>query len=264
MVNVITLLTDFGTCDSYVAQLKGVLLRRAADPLQIVDICHEVPPQDIGAAARLLREAAMEFPAGTVHVAVVDPGVGTSRRIVAAEIEQQRFVLPDNGLLSLVLDDFPVGRVRVVENEALWLETVSPTFHGRDIMAPVALFLAEGGDVLEVGAPAGELQRLSHSSGKLVADKWSLEVIAIDRFGNAITNGSAELRQWLGESRALVVELQGVSYEVDLVRTYGEAEPGRLVSLFGSRGQFELALVNGSAADHLSLDLQEEIKIRRE
>jgi S-adenosylmethionine hydrolase len=265
MVNIITLLTDFGLRDSYVGQLKGVLLSRATQPLQIVDISHEVPPQDIRAGGRLLREASVMYPPGTVHVAVVDPGVGTDRRIVAVELAGQRYVLPDNGLMSLLLDDFAVTAAHVVENTKLWRAEPSPTFHGRDIMAPVAVFLAEGGELTQVGSQAVGLQRLKATVAvRLEGGGWLLEVAGIDHFGNVLTAlGGEQWADW-GAVDWLSVELPGRALRLKVVRSYGAAAEGELVALIGSQGRLELAQVNGSAACTLGIGPGDQVKIRRE
>ncbi len=252
----ITLLTDFGTRDSYVAQMKGVILSLAPG-CPIVDISHEIPPQDIVAGARVLADAAMMFSPGTVHVAVVDPGVGTGRSVVAVELEGQRFVAPDNGLLSPLLDQYQVQRAVVVENRRLWRRQVSSTFHGRDIMAPVAAHLAVGGPLEEVGGPAAELTRFLAKPPQIDPAGATAEAIAIDHFGNVITNLPGDwLRQLRRESAGESVRLSVVAgshrSEVIPVGTYAEASDGTLVALVGSHGRVELSVVKGSAARFLS------------
>lgn len=277
MAAVITLLTDFGLQDSYVAQMKGVIL--SLSPLsRLIDVSHHVPPQDIATAARMLREIVPAFPDGTIHVAVVDPGVGTSRRVVAAEIAAQFFVLPDNGLLSQVLQDYECHECVVVENQQFWRPAISATFHGRDIMAPVAAHVANGVCLAELGRPAGDLQRLAdkHPSGGSLSPKQP-RIVAIDHFGNVQLEGS--FSPPAGSSLRLTGPLQAGNSDpklqtqalrrlpceglrVPVVSTYGAAEPGELVLLRGSSGLWELAIVNGSAAktygltvgDVLSLD----------
>lgn len=265
MVNIITLITDFGLRDSYVGQLKGVLLSRAKQPLQIVDVSHEVPPQDIRTGGRLLREASVMFPPGTVHMAVVDPGVGTARRIVAVEVAGQRYVLPDNGLLSFLLDDFEVTAAHVVEDAKLWGAEPSATFHGRDIMAPVAMFLAEGGELAQVGRAAHELQRVSSTPAVPLGDGgWLLEVVGVDHFGNILTAAGGELWPHLAQNDWLNVELPGGAMRLKFVRSYGAAAEGELVALMGSQGRLEFAQVNGSAARTLAIGLGNKVKIRRD
>ncbi len=264
MVNVITLLTDFGLCDSYVAQVKGVLLSRATLPLHIIDISHQVPPQDVRTGARLLREASLEFPVGTVHVAVVDPGVGTDRRIVAVELAGQKYVLPDNGLLHCLMEDHSIVAAHVLENSSLWRDEPSATFHGRDIIAPVAIFLAEGGELSAVGPAARELQRLTSTLARELSDGWMVEVIGVDHFGNVVTNGSTALLASLRDRSYLCVETAEKTWEVKQVGTYGEADSGELVALIGSQGNMELAQVNGSAARSMGLVKGNLVKIHRE
>jgi S-adenosyl-L-methionine hydrolase (adenosine-forming) len=275
----VTLTTDFGTRDSYVAQMKGVLLSLAAQPLQIIDLSHEVPPQDIRRGARLLAEATPLYPRGTIHVAVVDPGVGTERRIVAVELAGQRYVLPDNGLLSALLDRFPLEAAHVVEHQAVariigqsaegehsLIQNAaefgeSSTFQGRDIMAPVAAWLSHGGTLSELGAVAGELQRFTTQTPYVEGNVVCLPVESIDRFGNIITSVR---RDWLTHciaSPSLVMACNGRNLRLDLVKTYGHRKPGELVALFGSQGQLEFAKVNGSAADELDVRVGDTLRI---
>ena len=198
MAKVITLLTDFGTQDSYVAQMKGVLLDLCPEAL-IVDTTHEIRSQDVSQAARMLPHLANTFPAGTIHIAVVDPGVGTKRRVVAAKIFEQIFVLPDNGLLSRVLDAGPTSWCVEVDNPRYWRDKVSSTFHGRDIMAPVAAHLASGVDWQELGTSCSpdSLVRLKEITFALPSDVTQgildLVVVDIDRFGNIILNATTSV-----------------------------------------------------------------------
>ncbi len=264
MSNIITLLTDFGWSDSYVAQIKAVILSRTAAAVQIVDISHQVPPQDIRWGARLLSEAAMLFPPGTVHVAVVDPGVGTHRRIVAAEIEDQFFVVPDNGLLSLILDCYSLKQARSAENPELRLGTVSSTFHGRDIFAPLAAYLATGGNLAEVGPPAGDLQRLDFpqlswlEEGELV-----LRVAGVDHFGNILSDVSPAMLRQLGEADTFLLGVGRDWLVLNRVETYAEAPPGSLVGLVNSQGKFEIALTNGNASSQLHSGKGAILRLRR-
>ncbi len=268
MSNIITLLTDFGTTDSYVAQMKGVLLThlrhhaRAAAAGGIVDISHNIPPQNIREGARVLREVALWYPPGTVHVVVVDPGVGTHRRIVAVEIEQRRFVLPDNGLLTGLLIDFPVERAYCVENTELCLPQISRSFHGRDMMAPVAAFLAIGGELAEVGPAAGALQQITWPQPRREGDAIVAEVLAVDHFGNVLTNVRQQVDPRLSVGATLSVDIAGRRRELHLLESYGHAPPGQLVAIFGSQGYLELAEVNGSAASRLVVSVGAPLEIR--
>ncbi len=249
--SLITLTTDFGTSSPYVAQMKGVMLGMNPDA-NIVDITHDVPPQDIAAAAVVLREVFEAFAPGAIHVVVVDPGVGTARRMIYADVLGRSYLAPDNGLLTL-LEEKGLQRVVELADRQFWRSEVSATFHGRDILAPVAARLSLGLDPLLLGPPARNLvmlkQEIAISPGRVRG-----EIVAIDHFGNLITNihrnGLAlakldptrpDLRIRLGQ-----LELQRVS------RTYGEQPPGTVTALFGSGGFLEIAVVNGHAARQLS------------
>ena len=199
---IITLTTDFGTSDAYVGVMKGVILGINLH-VQIVDITHAVPPQDIHEAAFLIHSAHHYFPKGTIHVIVVDPGVGSDRRAIVCQIDGAFFVCPDNGILTYLLQTIEnaeelSGNVVAIQNQTYCLPEVSNTFHGRDIFAPVAAHLSLGIPLDDIGLPAHNLIRfpmppITISDGKLVG-----EIIKIDSFGNAITNiSAAALRQVL-------------------------------------------------------------------
>lgn len=264
MSNVITLLTDFGTRDSYVAQMKGVMLARASTVLTFVDISHEVPPQGIAYGARVLAEASVRFPPRTVHLAVVDPGVGTSRRIVAAKINDQVFVAPDNGLLGQLADEFPVQEAFELRNSQLWETNVSATFHGRDILAPVAVFLAEGGELRSVGPPVVQLERLPVWESQIFAtnDGGVVARVRIDHFGNILTEGDSTCLGRLAHSTSLLIDLGSRAVEARIVSTYGQMPAGSLVALLGSQGKLEIAVVNGNAASSLNIAEGDELRFR--
>ena len=235
---VITLLTDFGTADGYVAEMKGVLLSRAPDAT-IVDVTHEIPPQDVEAARLTLARVWRRFPARTIHVVVVDPGVGTERAALAVESDEHFFVGPDNGVLSPAL--LAAGA------RAVALETppgASPSFHGRDVFAPAAVSLALGMPIDLLGTAVAE-PRIRRTPEPRHLDGGALagEVISIDRFGNAITN--------LVGLRSGFVETGGTM--LPLRRTYGDVPPGAPVALVGSTGLIEIAVRDGSAARGLNL-----------
>jgi S-adenosyl-L-methionine hydrolase (adenosine-forming) len=184
MTPLLTLLTDFGTRDYYVAAVKGTVLRLAPGT-QLVDISHEVPPGDIAGGAFLLAAAAPAFPAGTVHLAVVDPGVGSQRRILAVETAAARFLAPDNGLLTPVLAG---ARVASVERHDLFLQGAAATFHGRDRFAPVAAYLLGGGAVADLGPEIADPVLLDRPQPHREAGLLAGVVAHIDRFGNLVTD----------------------------------------------------------------------------
>jgi hypothetical protein len=244
---IITLTTDFGLQDGFVGTMKGVILA-ICPQARIVDLSHAVPPQDVLAGALLLGRAAPYFPSETVHLAVVDPGVGTGRRGLAARLGNAFFVGPDNGLLTPLLeaaeaDGLPVEMVELADPKYR-LASVSRTFHGRDIFAPAAAHLASGVPLAEFGPALADPVRLALPRAERTPDGWRAHVIAVDAFGNLATDlPVAEIRA----PARVVVRCAG--HEVrGLVRTYGERPAGSLVALVDSAGRLEVAVVNGSAA----------------
>lgn len=237
---IVTFLTDFGHVDPYVGVMKGALLRVHAKAV-LVDLGHAVPPQDVTAGAFHLAAAVGQFPAGTVHVAVVDPGVGTARRLLAAAAHECCWLGPDNGLLALVLARDPDAEVRVLDPEHLGLRDVARTFHGRDVLAPVAGWLANG--------------RYGFSALGRRVDDWvrcddlfggAPRVVHVDGYGNLITNVPAA-----SLSGRQQVRLGG--RRVPIRGTYGDVAVGDVVAVVGSYGLLEIAVNGGSAAVTLGL-----------
>ena len=247
MTQVITLTTDFGTADSYVGAMKGVLLS-IAPWVQIVDICHHVPPQDILAGAMILEETCAYYPTGTIHVAVVDPGVGSSRPAVAIKTNRYTFVGPDNGLFDLALRrERIVSRVKL-NNSRFQLDHVSATFHGRDIFAPAAAYIAGGHPLASLGESVEKLNRLDLSEPVESKDSLEVHVLRADRFGNMITDLRVEQwRLWNPENLLVNVEIGGNSIG-GIQRTYSDVPTGDPVAYFGSSGRLEVGVNGGSAA----------------
>ena len=238
MSRIITLLTDFGTADGYVAEMKGVLLTRAPGAA-IVDVSHEIAPQDVEGARLALARYWRRFPAGTVHVVVVDPGVGSARAAMAVESDGRFLVGPDNGVLSPAL---LLAGARAVQLTVP--PTAAPTFHGRDVFAPAAAMLATRASLDELGQPLDEpVIRRTPEPRRLADGTIQGEVIAIDRFGNAITN-CMSLRAGA---------LQVGERLLPVRRTYAEAALGEPVAIVGSSGLIEVAVREGSAARALGL-----------
>jgi len=244
----ITLLTDFGLEDSYVAQMKGVIA--GINPQAVVlDITHAIPPQDIEQAARVLADAYSAFPAGTIHVIVVDPGVGSRRRALAAEWSGHRFVCPDNGILSFLPDPLPSTVVQL-DQPRWWRPQLSNTFHGRDLFAPVAAAWSCGRSLHELGSPLTDPivrlnppapTRVSRPDGAIVTGR----IVARDHFGNLITNIPPAL---LPETKHLRIEVDGQVLAERLCACYAEGRPGECLALWNSSGWLEIAIVNGDAA----------------
>ena len=233
----IALLTDFGTRDPYVASMKGVIA--AATNVPVHDLSHEIAPFDVLEAAWFLKTVVPYWPKGTVFVCVIDPGVGTARRIVAAEVDGRVFLAPDNGLLTFVADDG-----RSVDNAALFLPTKSTTFHGRDRFAPVAAAIANGLSLAVLG-PRMELAKLRYAP-PAYGETVQGTIVAVDRFGNAITD--IEASHLTGPFALRVHDLV-----IDRIETtYGNAAPGPFL-IIGSSGHVEISIANASAADRLQL-----------
>ena len=252
-MSIITLLTDFGSGSPYMAAMKGVIFS-VCPAATIVDLCHDIPPQDIRRAALFLEEAADWFPPETIHVAVVDPGVGTSRAIVYARIGRQQFVAPDNGLLSRLAARTPPTKLIRLEDPAYWLPQVSSTFHGRDIMAPVAARLALGLDPDRLGPPLERLSVLDWPEPRPSPTRIDGRVIEIDSFGNLITNITADLLASRPTDRRVCVVCN--IYETwGIYHAYAEQPRGTLVALIGSNNRLELALVGDNAGRRLGIGL---------
>jgi S-adenosylmethionine hydrolase len=260
-VSILTLLTDFGLYDHYVASVKGVILQ-IAPKVTIVDITHQVSPQNVLQAAFVLRQAFECFESGTVHMAVVDPGVGTARAIVAAKYSGQFVLAPDNGLLSLVHRDFVLEELRVVQNVTLFRKTVSATFHGRDIFAPVAGHIAKTGRLADVGPVTDRLSLLDLPEPAVASDgRVRGQILYIDHFGNALTNiRLADLERAARRRSHLAIRVG--DYDVGSLRqAYGEVPAGTPVALVGSAGTLEIAVNLGSAAKQLGLVAGQEVVV---
>jgi S-adenosylmethionine hydrolase len=232
---VLTLLTDFGLDDYYVAAVKGTVLRLAPGT-QLVDISHQVEPGDIAAAAYLLAAAAPAFPAGTVHLAVVDPGVGSRRRILVAESAAGLLVAPDNGLLTPLLDG---ARVRAVERDDLFLEGPGATFHGRDRFGPVAAFLLRGGPPAELGPEIADPVQLPSTPPRRQPGLLSGMVVHIDRFGNLVTDIPAG---WLPAPAPQLLARVGSHTAAQFADHYEQIPRYGVAILIGSLGTLELAM----------------------
>jgi hypothetical protein len=250
-MSIITLLTDFGNADHYVAEIKGVLLSHAS-AVTLVDVTHAIAPGDVRSGAYVLGRTWHRFPPGSIHLAVIDPGVGTSRAALAFAAHGHYFIGPDNGVFTPVLHD--------TEVEAVLLPTpanASPTFHGRDLFAPAAAALANGTPLHTLGEPfAGIPERLAytvpHFEGKTIVG----EVVYIDRFGSLVTNLTTDLVPTYARLEVEDLDLGPVR------RTYGDVTAGGLLAYVGSGGAIEIAVRNGSAARRLGLGVGGRVRVR--
>lgn len=255
----ITLTTDFGLGSPYVAQMKGVILSLCREA-ELIDITHAIGPQNIREGAIVLADATPRFPPGSIHLAIVDPGVGTSRRMIYAETSEQRYLAPDNGLLSFLTRHEPPRRIVLLENSRFWLSNPSHTFHGRDIFAPVAAHLAGGLDPAELGTAGDELISLDWPEPRKTSSRIAGEVLYVDSFGNLITNIDATDIAALGHPASLVIECGGLEIR-GLVRSYGAALTGEFVALLDSQGRLEIAAINNHAARELRLQAGEPVVV---
>ncbi len=250
---IITLITDFGLKDGNVGVMKGVIWGISPD-VKIADLSHTIAPQNIPEAALILYRSGPYFPPGTVHVVVVDPGVGTDRRPIAASIGSQFYVGPDNGILTMWMEhaekeDLPTQFVHLDQAE-FWLPDVSHVFHGRDIFAPAAAHLASGIALDALGTSIHDPLRLELPQPARTASGLVGEVIHIDHFGNISTNIRREHLEGASGLDRLTLRLAGVEIH-GMVQTFGTRQPGELVALFGSTGSLIVSVVNGSAAQRL-------------
>lgn len=258
---VIALLSDFGSRDHYAGAMKGVMLGICPDTT-FVDITHEVPAHDVLEGALQLAAAFRYFPPGTIFLAVVDPGVGSARRGLAAETGDYRFIAPDNGVLTAVFREAPPKRVVELTERRYARPTVSRTFEGRDRFAPAAAWLAKGIQLTALGRPVSDYQRIDIASPEVTDDVLRGLVLRVDRFGNLVTN--MDRRTFEAFARGAGVQILAGGRPVGrLVATYADIGAGEICALFGSTDHLELAANAGSAAGHLSLGRGAVVEVRR-
>jgi S-adenosyl-L-methionine hydrolase (adenosine-forming) len=257
---IITLLTDFGSEDYFVGAMKGVILTRSPTSV-LVDITHAIPPQNVRAAAFTLSRAYSYFPAGSIHLAVVDPGVGSDRRPVLIEAAAHLFIGPDNGLFTPVLEQVTKARVRHLTNTAYFLPHRSSTFHGRDVFAPVAAALAEGVPPEDFGPTIQDPVRFEMARSESRADGSMLgRIIHIDHFGNCVTNLACDRLLSLSTMPPFCLRIREFQIR-KLARSYyeGAAQPGRPFLICGSAGLLEISVWSSSAAQQLNVKVGEPV-----
>lgn len=248
---VIALLTDFGSADHYAGTMKGVMLQICPD-VTLVDITHDIPAHDVMAGALELAATFKYFPIGTIFVAVVDPGVGSARRGLAADMGDYRFVAPDNGVLTQVLRDSPAKKIVELTERRYARPTVSRTFEGRDRFAPAAAWLAKGTQLPALGRPVSEVQKLDIPVAEIAGDTIRGVILRVDRFGNLVTNIDRKTVEKFGQGGGITIDAGGRRIE-RLVATYAELPPDGVGALFGSTDHLELAAPSASAAERLGL-----------
>jgi S-adenosylmethionine hydrolase len=252
-MSIITLTTDLGADSPYVAEMKGAILS-ICPAATIVDATHDVPRGDVRRGALVLRQISLAFPQGTIHVAVVDPGVGTERKILFARLGRQCYVAPDNGLLSAVAEQAsPQSYIELTERQ-FWRPDVSATFHGRDVMAPVAAHLAAGVAPQQLGRPMVDAVTLDWPVATCEAGRIIGEVRSVDRFGNLATNIAADLLPVDVLENNVVLQVHcGGCHIAGLSHTYAENPAGTLIAIVGSDGHLEVAVNGGNAAKSLGI-----------
>ena len=258
---IITLTTDYGTSDHLVGTLKGVILSINPEA-RLVDISHHVTPYDALDGALTIAAAYRYFPPRTIHVVVVDPGVGTQRRPILVSGEQHHFVAPDNGVLSLVYDKEPGAKVRHITADHHFLSPVSNTFHGRDIFAPVAAWLSKTGEPSRFGNEVSDYVRFSLPKPQASQNALKGVVLRIDNFGNLLTNFSVEdLPQEMGPGGKVKI-LVGDKEIQQFAQTYNQGSPGELFAIMGSSGFLEISVNKGNAARVLGAQRGAEVTIK--
>lgn len=266
MIGIITLTTDFGLTDEYVGVMKGVILT-LAPAAQVIDLSHGIEPQNIAQAAYLINSGCRYFPDNTIHMVVVDPGVGSNRRLILVQARRQLFLAPDNGVLSLLLNREDFNAAHLVANEELFSKPMSKTFHGRDILAPVAAHIANGIALDKVG-PQLKYEELQHLDlgATITPDGKSVQglVIQVDRFGNLITNIDRRTTRQLTDNNtgAKLTVLIGERVINTLADCYDDAPRGGLLSLFGSRDYLEIAVNHGQADKYLGVAVGDVVQLR--
>ncbi len=248
---VVAFLSDFGTRDHYAGTLKAVVLSLCPEAT-LVDIGHEIPPHDVLAGALELAACYRYFPIGTIFLVVVDPGVGSSRRGIAADCGDYKFVAPDNGVLSVALRETPPRRVIELTERKYALPTVSRTFEGRDRFAPAAGWLARGTALVSMGRSIANYRVIEVPRPEATADGVNGEIVRVDRFGNLITNIDRRTLEQFAAGRTIAVTI-GARDVARIVTSYADSPPGELCALFGSTDHLEIAVNAGDAARTLGL-----------
>jgi S-adenosyl-L-methionine hydrolase (adenosine-forming) len=257
---IISITTDFGQLNGFVGVMKGVIWG-IAPQAQIADITHDIPPQNVRLGAYALWRAVPFFPPGSIHIAVVDPGVGTHRRPIGAQLGSQRFILPDNGLITPMLEDAEKAGQLIeivhLNNPAYWLPDVSHTFHGRDIFAPTGAHLAAGVPLQDLGDPVTDPVRLEFSRPVKTAQGWTAHITIIDVFGNLTMDLPAKA----------IKDAEGITFSIrdhvidGLVTSYGHRETGELIALVDSENYIEISVVNGNAARQLGAQIGDPVEV---
>ncbi len=258
---IITFTTDFGNRDPYVGMMKGIVLTVNPEAL-LIDITNEIPAHDIIYASFMLSNVYGYFPPGTIHIAIVDPGVGAGRKNIAALTENYLFIGPDNGIFSVVFTKEKVLEIREITNSPFVTERVSSTFHGRDVLAPCAGHLSAGKEFSDVGPIVENIKYLKYPKLKINKNMMIGEVVSIDSFGNMITNISEQgFRSFVGKRE---FEIYFASERFNKIeKTYGNVPVGKLIAIFGSSGYLEISMNGGNASSYFMTTVGSTITIGR-
>lgn len=260
--HLITLTTDFGLLDPYVAEMKGVILK-INPQAKIVDISHNIEKFNISMGAYVLAAAAPYFPEGTIHVAVVDPGVGTKRKPILIEAKNGFFIGPDNGVLALAAVKQGIRHVYEIENPKFMLPKVSSTFHGRDIFAPAAAFLSKGVSASEFGREIRKIVTPRFAKISKRGDMLIGEVIHVDGFGNIVTNFTEKELALIGAKDMVKVKLKGSMVSLKLCKAYADVEPQKPLAIIGSHDFMEVSINQGNAAETFKVKLGDRVTLYR-
>jgi S-adenosylmethionine hydrolase len=260
----VALITDFGWGDPYVAQLKGAILSTNAR-VELIDITHDLPKFGIQQASYFTDRAARYFPAGTIFVVVVDPGVGTDRKTVVLKTKAGKYYVgPDNGIFTQVIKREEVEEAHELTNPAYHLRPdAAVTFHGRDVFGPAAAHLAAGTDLKEFGPKLASLTMLNENPATVVGNNLTGEVVYVDHYGNIVTNFRADHLAGAAYGTLLKATLNGRSLSLPYLKTYGDAPDIRPFALIGSDGELEIAVAKGSAAEQLKAAPGQKITLRK-
>ena len=258
--SMITLTTDFGLRDEYVGLMKGVI--KSINPMvPVVDLTHHIPPQNVRWAAHLIYYSFRYFPAGSIHVIVVDPGVGSSRQIKLMKAAGHYFLFPDNGVITKIINSHKPEEIWEINNARYFLEDISSTFHGRDIFAPVAAHLSVGVEPVDMGIRTSELYDMDIPEPEVEEDKISGHVIHVDQFGNLITNIEERLlRKLHTRYRDMIIKIGGQRIH-GLSKAYTMVRAGDLLATLGSKGLLEVSVNHGDASSYLGLDEGDQVEV---
>jgi S-adenosyl-L-methionine hydrolase (adenosine-forming) len=261
---VVTLITDFGSKDGYVGVMKGVITK-INPSVKIIDISNNIESQDVFQAAYVLYSSYAYFPKGTIHVVVVDPGVGSKRKVLCLKTKDYLFLAPDNGVLSFIVAQEEYPSIREITNKELFLPEISDTFHGRDIFAPTAAHLSKGFNYKDLGKRVSKVKEIDlpkpiRSPGGVLTG----EIIYVDGFGNLISNINRDIINRLSEKSGNLVIVVGREKLNKISNSYADVGEKKILAIFGSSGYLEISLNHGSARDVLNLKKGDKLVLRYE